>query len=277
MGDTIFSNMILLGAAWQQGLVPLSHDAITRAVQLNGAAVERNLRAFEIGRWAILNQTDLEGMITSESSDKPLSTQEKIDFRAEHLRAYQGSGLARKYRALVDRAEDPVLRAAIAEGYHKVLSYKDEYEVARLHRSTAKQVAQTFEGRTRLTYHMAPPVISAKGSNGRPVKRALPGWIMRPALGVLSLGKVLRGTPLDPFGYQKDRRMERALIREYEADMELALSVGGPAAVELARLPLDIRGFGPVKEANQRRAAKTRESLLAQLRADQTALPVAAE
>ncbi len=277
MGDTIFSNMILLGAAWQQGLVPLSHDAITKAVQLNGAAVERNLRAFEIGRWAVLNQTDLEGIVTSEVSDKPLALQEKIDFRAEHLRAYQGAGLARKYRALVDRAEDPDLRDAIAEGYHKVLSYKDEYEVARLHRSTAKQVAQTFEGRTRLTYHMAPPVISAKGSNGRPVKRALPGWIMGPALGVLSLGKVLRGTPLDPFGYQKDRRLERALIREYETDMELALSVGGPAAVDLARLPLDIRGFGPVKEVNQRRAAKTRESLLAQLRADQTAMPVAAE
>jgi indolepyruvate ferredoxin oxidoreductase len=275
LGDTIYANSVVLGAAWQRGLVPLSRGSIRQAIALNGAGVDANQRAFELGRWAVAHPAEAAKAAGSTVLDKPKTLQEKIDFRADHLTAYQGKRLARRYRAMVARFVDPRMQAAVAEGYHKVLAYKDEYEVARLLAQSRAQAEAAFEGSLRLTYHLAPPVIAKPGPDGRPLKRGFSGWIER-AYPWMARGKVLRGTPFDPFGRTAERRMERALIAEYEADMEL-LVVQAPteAAIALARLPLEIKGFGPVKAANAAKAAKRRAECWAAIR--QSPLQRAAE
>ena len=268
MGDSIYSNMMVLGGAWQTGGVPLSHDAIMQAIDLNGTAVERNKRAFELGRWAVLNPEKAAAIGASNVVDLPKTTQDKIAFRVEHLVAYQGQKLAKRYQQMLAQFEGP-LRAAVAEGYHKLLSYKDEYEVARLLKDSETKARAEFDGDITLTYHLAPPLIAKTGPDGRPVKKEY-GRVMARLFPLLARFKFLRGTPFDPFGRAAERVMERALIKEYEADMAEVLSLATPqnmdAAIALARLPLDIRGFGPVKEANARQAAKRREELLATLR-----------
>jgi indolepyruvate ferredoxin oxidoreductase len=205
--------------------------------------------------------------------------QEKIDFRAGHLAAYQDEAYAGRYRRLVAAAPEE-LREAVAEGYHKLLAYKDEYEVARLHLATAEKARAEFDGDFRMTVHLAPPFLAKAGPNGRPAKREFGPWMFR-AFRLLAAMKGLRGTAFDPFGRGAERRMERALIAEYEADMAEILPKVTPAtrdaAVALARLPLDIRGFGPVKEASQARAAKQREELLAVIRAGGAPVQAAAE
>ncbi len=269
LGDSIYSNMMVFGAAWQRGLVPLSHAAIVKAIELNGAAVERNKQAFESGRWAAENPGAVADLLAPKAAAAPKTLEERVAFRADHLVAYQGRRLARRYRKLVNRAEDARLKAALAEGYHKVLAYKDEYEVARLLRSTRAKAAAEFDGDLKLTYHLAPPMLTRQGPNGRPAKRAFGGWIER-LYPLLSGLKILRGTPLNIFGYTAERRMERALIRQYETDMAEILkdpARNHDAAVELASLPLQIKGFGPVKEAAAKSAAARREDLLAAYRA----------
>ncbi|SDX48942.1 indolepyruvate ferredoxin oxidoreductase family protein [Roseicitreum antarcticum] len=270
LGDSIFSNMMILGAAWQMGLIPLSRDAILRAVELNKAAIEGNKRAFELGRWSVAHPKAAGKVLTAEVVDKPQTLQQKIDFRATHLTAYQSARLARRYRKLVDSVSDPALQESVAKGYHKVLAYKDEYEVARLHLDTLEKARATFDGDLDVTFHLAPPILSRTGSDGRPVKRRFGAWMLR-GFKVLAPLKRLRGTPLDAFGYSAERRMERALIAEYERDMAEILPKVAPAtlptALALAELPLQIRGFGPVKAANAEAAAKRRAELLAEFRA----------
>ncbi len=270
LGDSIFSNMMIFGAAWQMGLVPLSHDALCQAITLNGAAVEKNLRAFEIGRWAVLHPADVAGMSDVKVIEKPKSLEEKIAFRADHLVKYQGRRLAKRYRKLVDSVEDPRLQEAVAKGYHKLLAYKDEYEVARLHRDTRAKAEAQFGGDFTMTYHLSPPVMAKVGADGRPEKREYGAWMGR-ALAVLPRLKMLRGTRFDPFGRTQERKMERALITQFENDMAQVLPHVGDhtleTAIALAELPLSIRGFGPVKAKNAARAEKTRESLLATFRA----------
>ena len=285
LGDTIFSNMLLLGAAWQQGLIPLSLEAIRRAVELNGTAAKRNLEAFEYGRWCACHP-DEAAKLTAEASGPaqsdtaPKTGDDAVAFRADHLRAYQSARLARKYREMVAQFTDPRLREAVAKGYHKLLAYKDEYEVARLHLDTGDRLRREFDGDLKVSYHLAPPLLARKGPDGRPVKRRFGAW-MGGAFRVLAALKPLRGTPLDPFGYSADRRMERALIAQYEADMTEVLAKIGPdtmdAAVALAELPLSIRGFGPVKDKAAQTAAKRREELLAALRNPGDGMQAAAE
>jgi hypothetical protein len=179
LGDSIFTNQMLLGAAWQRGLIPLSRDAILQAVELNGAAVERNKQAFEMGRWAIVNPDAAERLIEAEVVAKPKTLDEKIAFRADHLTAYQGKRLAKRYRKLVDPIPDPRLKEAVAKGYHKLLSYKDEYEVARLHLETEAKAREAFDGDFTLKYHLAPPMLPGKDAAGRPKKREFGAWIGR--------------------------------------------------------------------------------------------------
>ncbi len=279
LGDSIFSNMMILGAAWQMGLVPLSEEAILKAVEINGAAVEGNRRAFEIGRWAIVHPQAAERASRPGVVEMPKSPEERIAFRERHLTDYQDAAYARRYRAMVDRFEEPRLREAVAMGYHKLLAHKDEYEVARLHLETRRRAEAEFEGDLKLTYHLAPPMISGTDAKGRPRKRAFGPWIERqwPRLAAM---KRLRGTALDPFRHGADRRLERALIAQYERDMEevARLAPGNlDAAVALAELPLQIRGFGPVKAANAEKAALRREELLAALRAGEGPARQAAE
>ncbi len=269
LGDSIFSNMMVLGAAWQAGLVPISHAALMGAIKLNGQAVEMNQRAFELGRWAVAFPEQAAKYLEAEVVELPKSLEEKIDFRAAHLVEYSGPRLAEKYRKLVARAEDAELREAIALGYHKLLSYKDEYEVARLLKKSREMAEAEFDGDLRLSFHMAPPLISRPGADGRPRKRRFGEGAAR-AIMALARFKRLRGTPFDPFGHSAERRMERDLIRQYEADMDEVLRLFGEesrdSALALARLPLEIRGFGPVKMENAGKAAKKRERLLRALR-----------
>ncbi|WP_170439336.1 indolepyruvate ferredoxin oxidoreductase family protein [Ruegeria arenilitoris] len=280
MGDSIYSNMMVFGAAWQRGLLPVSHEAIMTAIELNGAAVERNKRAFEVGRWAVLHPEEVARIVTPTVTELPKTPEQAIAFRADHLVAYQGKRLSKRYLKLVKTIEDPKVRDAVARGYHKLLSYKDEYEVARLLLDSRDKAAAEFDGDIKMTFHLAPPILGGKGPDGRPRKRQFGEWLLGP-MKVLAKLKGLRGTPLDIFGYTAERRMERALIRQYESDMKEVLPKlddnTRDAIVALARLPLDIRGFGPVLAANEAKAAKRREELLAVIRQGGTETRAAAE
>ena len=280
LGDSLFSNMMVLGAAWQMGLVPLSEDAILHAIMLNGAVPDQNARAFALGRWSVAEPDAAARALTGDVVQKPCSPEEKIAQREAHLAAYQSQRLVKRFRKLVDRAPDPELRLAIARGYHKLLTYKDEYEVARLHLDSLAQARATFEGDITPHFHLAPPLLSRKGPDGRPMKRRFGPWILR-VFRLLALLKPLRGTPLDPFGHTAERRMERRLIREYEQLINSLLPQITPEnhaiAVELAELPLQIRGFGPVKHANVTAAARRRSELLAAFNEAQKSATLAAQ
>jgi indolepyruvate ferredoxin oxidoreductase len=280
LGDSIYSNMMVFGGAWQRGLLPLSLESIEEAIRLNGAAVENNLRAFELGRWAVLHPEEAARVAEPKVVELPKSLKERIAFRKEHLTQYQGKRLANRYGKMVDAIEDETLREAVALGYHKLLAYKDEYEVARLLLKSREKAKAEFEGDFDMKFHLAPPLLARKGPDGRPQKREFGGWMERP-MGLLARLKALRGTPLDPFGYTEERRMERALIKQYEQDMAEVLPKLNDrtreAIVALAELPLSIRGFGPVKQANEAKAAKRREELLATIRAGGTDMARAAE
>ncbi len=264
LGDSIYSNMIVFGAAWQMGAVPIGYDAIKAAIEMNGAAVTQNLAAFEYGRWALLHPQDVAKLTAPAKPAEDMTLEDRIAFRIDHLTTYQGAKLAKKYRETVDGFSDPTLKEAVALGYHKILAYKDEYEVARLLAQTRAKAQAEFDGDLTLTYHLAPPVLTSKGADGRPKKRKF-GKLLATAFPMLARAKFLRGTPFDPFGYSAERRMERALIVQYEADLK-RISGGdyvGDTAVALAALPLEIRGFGPVKDAAVREAAKKRETIVA--------------
>jgi len=280
LGDSIFSNMMVFGAAWQRGLIPLSFEAIDKAIELNRAAVEGNRRAFELGRWAAVNPQKVQDILKPNLVSQPKSAADGIAFRETHLTAYQGRRLARHYRRMIDRIEDGDLREAVSQSYHKLLSYKDEYEVARLLKDSRARAEAEFEGDLKLTFHLAPPMLSKTGPDGRPVKRAFGPWIER-AFPILARLKFLRGTPFDPFGYTAERRMERALIRQYESDMAEVLPLLSDrtraAILALAELPMQIKGFGPVKQANEQRVAKRREELLAVIRSGGERLDRAAQ
>ena len=280
LGDSLYSNMMVFGAAWQRGLLPLSLDSIEEAIRMNGAAVERNLRAFEIGRWAVLYPEQAAKVSEPNVVELPKSVEEIVTFRADHLVAYQGKRLARRYREMVEGVADRDLRRAVALGYHKVLAYKDEYEVARLLLSSRDKARETFDGDFKMTFNLAPPILSRTGPDGRPQKREFGPWLETP-LRMMSKLKFLRGTAIDPFGRTAERRMERALITQYEADMAEVLPLltdqTREAIIALAELPLQIRGFGPVKQANEAKAAKRREELLSVIRAGGTAQARAAE
>ncbi|MEP1588661.1 MAG: indolepyruvate ferredoxin oxidoreductase family protein [Tateyamaria sp.] len=265
LGDSIFSNMMIFGAAWQRGLLPLSHDSIMAAIDLNGAAVDKNKRAFEIGRWAVLHPDEAKRVSEPKVVALPKTVEDKIAFRADHLVKYQNARLAKRYRKLVDGVSDPAVKEAVAKGFHKLLAYKDEYEVARLHLETETKAREQFDGDFTMKFHLAPPLVSKDGPNGRPLKKEYGPGMMR-NFRLLARLKGLRGTPFDPFGRTEERRMERALIKQYAADITRVLPLLSDrtrdAMVALASLPLGIRGFGPVKLANEAKAAKRREELL---------------
>ncbi|RJE80135.1 indolepyruvate ferredoxin oxidoreductase family protein [Paracoccus sp. JM45] len=274
LGDSIYSNMLVFGACWQRGLIPLPLEAIMEAIRLNGAKVDENQRAFQIGRWAMAfpEQTGKPAPVTQLPADP-------VAIRAERLVAYQGKRLSKRFANLVNSAPEP-MRESVAEGYYKLLAYKDEYEVARLHLTSAEQVAAKWEGDVTLSLHLAPPMLTGKDANGRPRKREFGPWILK-AFKVMAAMKGLRGTPLDPFGYSAERKRERAMIREYEADMAEVIGAVTdatmPVAIELAQLPLSVRGYGPVKDQAADVAAERRLDLLEQFRSGYAPFREAAE
>jgi indolepyruvate ferredoxin oxidoreductase len=270
-GNAQAMNTMLLGVAWQRGLVPVGEAAIMRAIELNGAAVSLNRRAFVWGR--ILGEKPaLEDEILVHVLEKPPATLDAlIEARAAALAAYQSRRLANRYHRLMQEviahetqalgSADRLSRAA-AEGLYRVMAYKDEYEVARLHASATYGEKPVF--------HLSPPLIrGVDPATGRRRKIALPGWLALPLFRVLQHGKHLRGTPLDLFGRQEERKTERALIDQYIGDLHTALGSLRPdtldVAVAIAQLPDMIRGFGPVKDANRLKAEQQRQILLARL------------
>ena len=270
MGDSIYSNMIVFGAVWQKGGIPVSLQAIQDAIRLNGTAAEANLRAFDIGRWAAAFPGEAEKAMEPTVVELPKPLDEIIAFRATHLEAYQGKRLAKRYCTLVDGISDPTLKETVAKAYHKLLAYKDEYEVARLLLQSRDKAQEEFSGDFKMTFHLAPPILGGKGPDGKPKKREFGPWLERP-LRLLARMKALRGTPLDLFGYTAERRRERAHIKEYEKDIAEVLSQfdtdARDAGLALAGLPMTVRGFGHVKAAAQDKAAQRRQELLAVIRA----------
>lgn len=254
-GDGIAKNMILLGFAWQRGLVPLQRRSIERAIEINGAAVAMNLRAFEAGR------RFADDPATAEPRAKRPRPLDHDGMLAE-LRAYQGGRWAARFeRALqpLGVAEhgiggDGALTAIAARSLFRLMTYKDEYEVARLHSDGRldRRLASLFDGELRVAYHLAPPLLSRTDpATGRPRKMAFGPWV-RPLFSALARMRVLRGTAFDPFGYTAERREERRLIAEFEATIrEVARHLDADrrdAAARILELPQTIKGFGPVKE-----------------------------
>jgi len=284
LGDAIATNMMMMGYAYQQGLLPLSAESIQQAIELNGVSVKMNTQAFLLGRLAAADPTRLAQMIKGKdeaAAPKTLdamSLDEIIAHRSELLTSYQNAALAKRYRERVDQvrkaAKDggygEALPRAVAINYAKLLAYKDEYEVARLFTDGRfqKLLREQFEGDYKISFNLAPPILSSElDTQGRPLKREFSARIL-PLFRLLAKMKGLRGTAFDIFGYSKDRKMERDLIVAYERDVDTVLRLLSPAnadiAVELLSLPDRIRGYGPVKE----KAVKDTEARHAQLAKD---------
>jgi indolepyruvate ferredoxin oxidoreductase len=262
MGDTIYANVLMLGAAWQQGLVPVSLESLMRAIELNGVEVENNKRAFTWGRVAADHPEHVEDLAVTQELAAPETLERIVERRAAFLVDYQDRDLAQRYTAFIDKVHDAELEAggdsrfakAVARSYFKLLSYKDEYEVARLHTQTGflESVRRDFGTSARVRFHLAPPILnSGKDARGRPRKREFGAWMI-PVFRLLASLRRLRGSRFDPFGGTAERRMERALILEFENRVEQLLGALDAAnldlATEIVSLYMDIRGYGPVKE-----------------------------
>ena len=287
LGDSIYTNPLMLGYAWQKGRVPLSHAALMRAMELNGVQIENNQAAFEWGRRCAHDLAAVQALYQAaqviQFVKKP-GLAEMVAKRVEFLTGYQNAAYAADYQAFVEKvrlAEDKLgqgtrLSEAVARYLFKLMAYKDEYEVARLHTDPAFQqrIAGMFEGDYRVVHHLAPPTMSKTDADGHLVKKAYGPW-MRRAMGVLAGLKGLRGTVFDPFGKTEERRTERALIAQYRASMEEVLSglnaQSLALAVEIARLPEGIRGYGHVKERHLLAVRPEWDALMGRWRNPQTA------
>jgi indolepyruvate ferredoxin oxidoreductase len=281
MGDAIATNMFMLGYAYQKGWVPVAGASLERAIQLNGVAVEFNIKSFLWGRRAAVDPERVKRIATPASVipiDQHLSRNldELVERRERFLAGYQDQMYARRYRALVervksvekDKANSTRLSEAVARYYAKLLAYKDEYEVARLHSDGAmrKKIEGMFEGDYKMVYHLAPPLLARTDPlTGEPRKIRFGSW-MGGVFRLLTTLKFLRGTAFDVFGYTEERRTERALIREYEETVEKLLAELTPqnhaAAIQIASLPEDIRGYGHIKLKSVAAARKKRDELL---------------
>jgi indolepyruvate ferredoxin oxidoreductase len=262
LGDSIYTNPLMLGFAWQKGRVPLSHAALQRAIELNGVQVANNKAAFEWGRRCAHDLKAVQALFQTAQVIKLVrkpSIDEMLDKRIAFLTDYQNAAYAAQYKTFVDTvraAEAPLnstrLAEAVARYLFKLMAYKDEYEVARLHTAAAftDQLAAMFDGDVKIVHHLAPPGLAKKNSRGELVKQPFGPWV-RKAFGVLARLKGLRGSALDPFGRTEERRTERALIDEYRQAIEELLRGlkpdNLPLAVEIARIPEEIRGYGHVK------------------------------
>jgi indolepyruvate ferredoxin oxidoreductase len=271
MGDTIYVNPMILGYAWQKGWLPLHRESLVRAIELNDVQVKNNLAAFEWGRHAAHQPDAL--MKTIQPSQviqfkKRESLEDLIADRMTRLTNYQDNAYALLYQGIVARvqaAEAPLgktlLSDTVARQLYRLMAYKDEYEVARLHTQTGfmERIQNSFEGDFKVHYHLAPPHWSKRNSQGELVKRKF-GPIMLTGFKVLAKLKGLRGTKLDYFGKTEERQTERALIREYMQHLDRVLtslnSDTHSHAVKVAQVPENIKGYGHVKERNIR-AART--------------------
>jgi indolepyruvate ferredoxin oxidoreductase len=292
LGDPIASNMFMLGAAWQKGMVPLRRAAIDRAIELNGVAIAANKQAFEWGRRAAHDLASVEGLVAGRQpeGEPPPSLDALIERRAAHILASRGDADAKRYRALVERVRAAERRSGLGEAmttgvaraYHKLIAVKDEWEVARLFASHDFQRALSaeFEGPYKLHFHIgAWPFARPDPQTGVVGKGEAGPWAMT-AFRILARLKFLRGTWLDPFRSSDERKLEQRLVAEYEADIEELTARLTPAnhaiAVRIAGLPETIRGYGRVKEAAAAEAAKARANAFEELKTGKTQMELAA-
>ena len=269
LGDTVTANILALGYAWQLGLVPVSLAALHRAIELNGVAVPANQLAFSLGRLAAADPASCKALLGEAAQDfsgaaASASLEVMIAEGVERLTSYQNAAYAARYSALVREVQaceqaidgdSERLTRAVAQSLLKLMAYKDEYEVARLYTDPAfyKALHQQFEGDLKLSFYMAPPLVSSAKNGEPPGKIELGAWML-PFMRLLAKGKALRGSLLDPFGRTHERRMERELICQYEARVREILpqlaSGNLLLAADIAAIPLSMRGFGHVKQAN---------------------------
>jgi indolepyruvate ferredoxin oxidoreductase len=285
MGDSIATNMFMLGYAWQKGWVPLSEAAIMKAIELNGVSIDFNKAAFNWGRQAAHDLLSVEKAAKASGSTTQViefkrtpTLKDIIARRVEFLTGYQNAAYAKQYSDFVEtvrvteaklvEAGKPLrLTEAVAKYLFKLMAYKDEYEVARLYTDGAfrSKIESMFEGDYRIKFHLAPPLLAKRDAKGHLIKQEYGPWMMK-AFGVLAKFKFLRGTAFDIFGKTEERSTERALIRQYK-DMILGLlpklTAGNLAkATVIACIPEDIRGFGHVKERHLRNAKEREAALL---------------
>ena len=303
LGDAIVSNILAMGWAWQRGLIPVSLAALQRAIELNAVAVESNQMAFSLGRLAAADPAGCRELLNGSASSRvampglpagevPGGAQTLEALLAQgvaHLTGYQNAAWAGRYAALVGRVQareaalggDGRFALAVARSVLKLMSYKDEYEVARLYTDGAFRdaLAQQFEGDVQLDFYMAPPLLARPRDGQAPKKVRLGGWML-PVMRLLARGKVLRGTALDVFGRTAERRMERDLVTQFEARIDELLpqldTARLPLATEIATVPLSMRGFGHVKLANIALARAREAELLHRLDAVRYPRPVSA-
>jgi indolepyruvate ferredoxin oxidoreductase len=299
LGQSIGANMFMLGYAYQSGALPVSAEAIEKAIELNGEAVAMNIAAFRYGRRAVADPKAVEALVKpapelqNDSLKLSQSFDEVVERRVAFLTAYQSKRYAARYRRLVEKmraaeaAKAPGkcgLAEAVARYLFKLMAYKDEYEVARLYTDTSflERVKANFDGDDlRLEFHLAPPLLARRDARtGELQKKSYGPWIIR-AFRVLKKLKWLRGTPLDIFGYTADRRIERKLIKDYEALLDEIASNLTPEnhhlAVGLAAIPEHIRGYGHVKQRHLDTAKADEAALLEQFRTGATPFLKAAE
>jgi len=292
MGDAIATNMFMLGYAFQRGRVPLQEASLLKAIELNGVSVPFNKAAFNWGRTAAHDLASVKKLATPAQViefKRSESLDDLITRRVELLTAYQDAAYAAKYKVFVDqvRAEEAKLgkgsrlTEAVARYFYKLMAYKDEYEVARLHTDPIfrAKIANMFEGDIKLKFHLAPPLLAKHDKEGRALKKEYGSWMMG-AFGVLAKLKRLRGTPFDVFGYTAERRTERALIGQYRQTVEALLpqltAENLTQAVAIASIPEDIRGYGHVKERHLKAARQKEAALVAAFHAPAAGAPRAA-
>uniref|UniRef100_UPI003568FF47 indolepyruvate ferredoxin oxidoreductase family protein n=1 Tax=Litorivivens sp. TaxID=2020868 RepID=UPI003568FF47 len=286
LGDAVATNFFMLGYAYQKGYIPVSGEAIEEAIALNGVAVEFNKQAFLWGRRSVVDIHAVKKIAgVGEKHWAPLETLDEIvDYRAQHLRKYQDENYAERYRQQVAQVKDAeaalnadtdyALSKAVAKSLHKLMAYKDEYEVARLFSdgNFMKELNDTFEGDFKLQFHMAPPLLSKiDPDTGHPRKRTFGSWMM-PMFRILARLKTLRGTRWDIFGYSAERRQERATLKAFEDELAELLThltpENLPLAVDLVETVESIRGFGHVKDAALEQTNIRRAQLRKRLRGD---------
>ena len=280
LGDKIASNMLMVGFAYQKGLLPVGIESIERAIELNGVAVELNKQALALGREAALGYADIKRGATLKSAPSA-SLERVVELGRDHLAEYQNAAYAQRFvsrvRSVAEAEQRSVpgsdaLAAVVAHSYRRLLAYKDEYEVARLYARPGFRAAlnEAFEGGGRVSVLLAPPILSGSlDPNGNPKKREFGSWIF-PIFGLLARMKSLRGTAFDLFGYTGERKMERELIRQYEEWLDEIVAGLTPErhvlAVRIAALPDQIRGYGHVKLRSVNLTRETAARLLAEFR-----------
>ncbi|NBX62098.1 MAG: indolepyruvate ferredoxin oxidoreductase family protein, partial [Betaproteobacteria bacterium] len=279
LGDSIFINPMVMGFAWQRGWIPLTEQAIMRAIELNGVQVHANQQAFAWGRWCAHDLPKVQALtrpvqVVNFQTREPL--QALIQKRMGWLEAYQNKAYAKQYMAFVQdvqhKTSAPVAEA-VARNLYKLMAYKDEYEVARLHADPVflQRIADQFEGDFTLNYHLAPPLLSKKNDKGELVKRKYGPSVLW-GFKLLSRMRFLRGSMFDVFGYTDERRTERALVKQYQDSISEVMATFAPGkhslALEIARIPEKIKGYGHVKERHLKAAREQWDGLMQAWRAN---------